>query len=34
MLATLMYAAGDVGVEDIRDAHLITVLIDLCGGRR
>jgi hypothetical protein len=29
-----MHGAGDVGVEDVRDAHLITVLIDLCGGRR
>jgi hypothetical protein len=29
MLATLMYGAGDVGDEDVRDAHLITVLVDL-----
>jgi hypothetical protein len=29
MLAALMYGAGDVGGEDVRDAHLITVLVDL-----
>jgi hypothetical protein len=28
-LATLLYGADDVGVEDVCDAHLITVLIDL-----
>jgi hypothetical protein len=29
MLATVVYGAGDVDVEDVRDAHLITVLVDL-----